>query len=333
MSPSRSLIPDDARALYEELVAEGGRTLRRDDPFWKDSRLLVLMEAGLAVILDRDPAAALPVEPDAAFAQILARWQRAMQDRRRMNSEAERMAARLNAIAVRRAAVHDHGAACVPVVRKHQVTSLHAALHASAEALLRAFLTGPYGEPVTSPTGDTLPVSPSYVGPSADFRAHGGRMLALADQDHLNAHADNMSRGYANGEEARIVQEKLPMKLLIVDDHTALVPLGPYGYPCLLIRDPGLVATFATFFDLKWAQGEPWAPPGTPTPIKDDTQRQRILDALAAGLKDEAIARQLGVSVRTVRRHITALMQQLGASTRFAAGVAAVRRGWVTRPA
>jgi DNA-binding NarL/FixJ family response regulator len=87
------------------------------------------------------------------------------------------------------------------------------------------------------------------------------------------------------------------------------------------------------FFDLKWAQAAPWMPSGTPTPAKDDTQRQRILDALAAGLKDEAIARQLGVSVRTVRRHITALMQELGASTRFAAGVAAVRRGWVSRPA
>ena len=40
-------------------------------------------------------------------------------------------------------------------------------------------------------------------------------------------------------------------------------------------------------------------------------------------------ARQLGVSVRTVRRSAAALMDELGVTSRFAAGAAAVRRGWL----
>jgi DNA-binding CsgD family transcriptional regulator len=123
------------------------------------------------------------------------------------------------------------------------------------------------------------------------------------------------------------------MKLLIVDDDTALVPLRPRGAPCLFIRDAGLVALLIKFFELKWVQAKPWAPPGTPIAEKGNTQRQRVLEALAAGLKDEAIARQQGVSVRTVRRHIAAIMEELGVTTRFAAGVAAVRRGWISRAA
>ena len=51
-----------------------------------------------------------------------------------------------------------------------------------------------------------------------------------------------------------------------------------------------------------------------------------MLDLLQMGMKDESIARQLGVSLRTVRRRIADLMDDLGASTRFQAGAEAARR-------
>jgi DNA-binding NarL/FixJ family response regulator len=50
---------------------------------------------------------------------------------------------------------------------------------------------------------------------------------------------------------------------------------------------------------------------------------------LAAGAKDEQIARALGVSLRTVRRRVAALLADLGVRSRFQAGVEAMRRGWV----
>ncbi|MFI6494765.1 hypothetical protein [Streptomyces sp. NPDC050564] len=49
------------------------------------------------------------------------------------------------------------------------------------------------------------------------------------------------------------------------------------------------------------------------------TQRQ-LLHLLTSGLKDEAAARHLGLSLRTVRRRIAALMDRTGANTRFQAG-------------
>ena len=50
-----------------------------------------------------------------------------------------------------------------------------------------------------------------------------------------------------------------------------------------------------------------------------------LLQQLAAGAKDEQIARTLGLSLRTVRRRVADLMIELGADTRFQAGVEAVR--------
>jgi DNA-binding NarL/FixJ family response regulator len=52
-----------------------------------------------------------------------------------------------------------------------------------------------------------------------------------------------------------------------------------------------------------------------------------VLQLLTTGLKDEAIARQLGTSMRTTRRRIASLLATLGVATRFQAGVEAARRG------
>ncbi|MBZ5735679.1 LuxR C-terminal-related transcriptional regulator [Nocardioides sp. TRM66260-LWL] len=57
--------------------------------------------------------------------------------------------------------------------------------------------------------------------------------------------------------------------------------------------------------------------------------RQFILEQLAVGAQDDQIARLLGVSLRTVRRRVADVMAELGAESRFQAGVEAVRRGWL----
>jgi len=60
------------------------------------------------------------------------------------------------------------------------------------------------------------------------------------------------------------------------------------------------------------------------------TPRQReILLLLAAGLPNKAISRQLGLSEDTVKTHLKALFQELGAHTRTACVSAARQRGWL----
>jgi DNA-binding NarL/FixJ family response regulator len=54
-----------------------------------------------------------------------------------------------------------------------------------------------------------------------------------------------------------------------------------------------------------------------------------LLRQLSRGAKDEQIARSLGVSLRTVRRRMADLFEELGVESRFQAGVEAVRRGWI----
>ena len=56
--------------------------------------------------------------------------------------------------------------------------------------------------------------------------------------------------------------------------------------------------------------------------------------ALELRLRDRHSATKLpaqltGTSTTTVRRHIAAILRRLGVSSRFAAGAAAQRRGWI----
>ena len=55
----------------------------------------------------------------------------------------------------------------------------------------------------------------------------------------------------------------------------------------------------------------------------------RVLGMLGAGLKDETIAKNLGVSMRTAGRRIRHVLDVLQASTRFQASAAAARHGWL----
>lgn len=140
-----------------------------------------------------------------------------------------------------------------------------------------------------------------------------------------------LSRLAALGEEARIMPT-LPFKLRIYDRRVAIVPLTTdehAGESVAVVHRSGLLVALVALFEAYWDQAHPLGGEvgGRPGVLTDDDVE--VLRLMNAGLKDEAIARQLGVSMRTVRRRVVHLMDLLHASTRFQAGAQAVRRGWI----
>lgn len=55
----------------------------------------------------------------------------------------------------------------------------------------------------------------------------------------------------------------------------------------------------------------------------------RVLRALAVAAKDEVAAKQLNISVRTFRRHVSELMERVRADNRFRLAIIAKERGWI----
>lgn len=125
----------------------------------------------------------------------------------------------------------------------------------------------------------------------------------------------------------------LPPRYMIFDQQIAYIPTARERPTpqALLVREPAIVALLGELFEATWAAAEPLA--GTePIPVREGSpsaQELALLRILAAGSTDEAAAKKLGVSVRTVRRIMADLMDRLGATSRFEAGHRATQRGWL----
>jgi DNA-binding CsgD family transcriptional regulator len=122
---------------------------------------------------------------------------------------------------------------------------------------------------------------------------------------------------------------QVPFRMLIADSHAALVGRGPEE--SLLIGPSLLLDVLVDGFESTWGLATPvdrpaLAPAGRPAVTEED---RRLLAVMAAGATDQAISRQLHISVRTVQRRVRALMDRLDAGTRFQAGMNAAKRGWI----
>lgn len=96
----------------------------------------------------------------------------------------------------------------------------------------------------------------------------------------------------------------------------------------LVVRDPTVLAHLRGLFELLWQSATPLLPEERGYGgVAGDDMRRAVAELLAQGHKDETVARRLGISVRSCRRHIAALSEELGAENRFQAGVRAVRAG------
>jgi DNA-binding CsgD family transcriptional regulator len=95
------------------------------------------------------------------------------------------------------------------------------------------------------------------------------------------------------------------------------------------VHNHGVVQFFLDLFNHLWDAATPLSGVESGyTNVADDLQ-QAIAALMAKGYTDEVVARKLGMSVRTCRRHIAALMRDLDAVSRFQAGVQAARRSLV----
>jgi DNA-binding CsgD family transcriptional regulator/sugar-specific transcriptional regulator TrmB len=117
-------------------------------------------------------------------------------------------------------------------------------------------------------------------------------------------------------------------RLIVFDRELAFIPSLGGSWGAVLIREPSTVAYLCEIFDQTWEQATPFADAAAEGLERVSREiDETILRLLAGGLKDETIARRLGMSLRTTRRHIAEIMDQLNAESRFQAGVAAAMTG------
>jgi hypothetical protein len=172
--------------------------------------------------------------------------------------------------------------------------------------------------------------SPHYIELLERQLAAGRPMRGLYPRDVVDdpRRLAYVRRWAAAGEDVRITH-RLPPAISVFGGEVAVVASSSSHGASegrILVRAPALVAMVAELFERYWENAVPLR---STTVGVGRNERLEILEGLALGAKDEALGRQLGVSLRTVRRRVADLMDEFGATTRFQAGMEAVRRGLV----
>ncbi|MFF7126024.1 helix-turn-helix transcriptional regulator [Streptomyces sp. NPDC008240] len=123
--------------------------------------------------------------------------------------------------------------------------------------------------------------------------------------------------------------DELVERLIICDDTVAFIPIRDDRQVALELRHPGLVGYLIKVFEFMWNRAVPLsagAPYETAPDGITDIQHS-IAKLLVEGHVDEAIARRLGMNVRTCRAHIAKLAQALGSGSRAQLGFLIAQSG------
>ncbi|MGW7369725.1 helix-turn-helix transcriptional regulator [Streptomyces sp. NPDC054841] len=131
------------------------------------------------------------------------------------------------------------------------------------------------------------------------------------------------------GLEVRTLEEIID-RLIIVDRKVAFVPARSDRRVALELRHEGLVQYLVGVFDQFWLHGIPWEEEVVayaPVPDGISGVQRSIAKLLIEGHVDEAIARRLGMNVRTCRAHIAKLASALGSGSRAQLGYLIAQSG------
>ncbi|MFD0025820.1 LuxR family transcriptional regulator [Streptomyces sp. NPDC058382] len=278
-----------------------------------DAAYGVLVDAGLASAGEGEDVVA-PVPP-AAGLEILARH-------RAGEVEESRIAVGGAFESFRRQRLAAYNDDLVEVVTGDAVGPRIRHAWASARDRIRQFESPPYF-PLSGATDDALATL-----------ARGVTQRVIYSRESLEhpGHLKDVIEPCVNaGEQARVLPS-VPVKLVIIDDAYALVSLSiqeaDVHNTMLVVQPCGLLSALMALFEQSWQNALPFhgstARPGGLPPVD-----RRLLWLLAGGASDEVIARELGISRRTLFRRLQILMARLGAANRFQLALQAQRSGWL----
>jgi DNA-binding CsgD family transcriptional regulator/DNA-binding Lrp family transcriptional regulator len=332
-------LSEEDALVYTALIGQGRATAAEMakvcglTPAGAGRVLARLVRSGFARRTGTRPACFfLPVEPDSVLSELIDARQT------RLN-EARLMVHRLMDIYRDAVRVNNPDLAVSVLGTGEEISAAVRQIQDAARVQVRAFDRPPY---VDRPGAGLRPqIARSRLG--VRHRAiydHG----ALAVPGRI---ASEIRPGVRAGEQARIRPE-LPLKMVLSDDAVGVIPFSvePRGRQiAYLVHRSSLLAALIALFEAEWDRAVPFADHGGAAADGDpafgagaegraardvpDEDTRNLLDLLAAGLSDAAIARALGWSPRTTQRRLHQLMERLGAPTRFQAGILAARRGWL----
>ncbi|WP_107365087.1 helix-turn-helix domain-containing protein [Streptomyces aidingensis] len=261
--------------------------------------------------LGHDPARYVPVAPEVAIAALVTPHEEVL---RRRLADTERLRHEIGLLAPLYAEGRRHQRVHEPLLEVTQLETVVGLITDTAARCRREVRT-------CQPGGGRSPhVLEQAYARDLDMLRRGVRMRTLYQHTarHHRPTQEYVRRMSEHGAEVRTLSE-LFGRMIAFDSEIVFIPHRDDPDAAVVIHDPSTVAYLCAAFDHAWSLAEPYHPAWSESPAREEV-KMAIVRLLAQGMKDEVVARRLGMSLRTCRKHIAEMMEQLGAYSRFQAG-------------
>ncbi|MGW7411003.1 LuxR C-terminal-related transcriptional regulator [Streptomyces sp. NPDC054863] len=263
-----------------------------------------------------------PVEPEIGLEALIARENAALAARAQVLQECK--------VAVREITV-EYSGRCGPALLDVEQVNGTGKIH---DRLVRISREAKNRIMAFTPNGPLIPESADVdrgLGEEIMLRGVHIQSVQLDSMRNNRARTSQMQRLLDKGIEIRTVPV-LSLRGVIVDGGKALLfqQANEGGEDvAVVLSGSSVVESIAPVFEQVWLSAAPFGPHGQGFDREITDTEEVLLQLLQEGCTDAQVARRLAVSTRTVGRIIADLMTQLGATSRFQAGVLARRRGWL----
>ncbi|MFB8235221.1 hypothetical protein ACFC58_01570 [Kitasatospora purpeofusca] len=302
------ILSADARALYLKSIHGNGRIPAETNPE-DNAALRELLDLGLLIPDSDDPGALIAADPAQLSLSLSSMWQRQALE---LLSHAVSLPADFNELAE---AFHGPDKIGGPIEYLRGKALIN-------QRLQQEMATG-MTEGLAMQPGGPRPPELLAAGLERDLKSlqRGAVMRTIynASTRYHQPTREYVSRLAREGYHFRTLDEPYT-RLLIVDRRLAVIPVGGDDLAAF-IRDPAVVNFLVEeVFERNWSRALPFDGETTVPQEVVSRLRQTIIDLLLSGTNHRVIARRLGISERTLARHIAEMREDYNVDSLFQLG-------------
>jgi DNA-binding CsgD family transcriptional regulator len=314
--PGAEVLSAEARALYLRALGSRGRAARlhRDDTAtFQASALQELLDVGLLVPdVDEDPDSLVAVDPRQISAALSSAWQTEAME---LLSRSVALPAEMRSLveAYEEGGNQPESGGAIEYV--HGKVEINQRLMTASDSGCKEMLTA-------QPGGGRRSVSmPSAIDTDVKLMRRGVVRRTIY-QPSARYHAP--TRQYVEvmtreGGHVRTLGEPF-VRLIIIDRSLAVIPVSEDTGKAAFIRDEAVVGYLISVFEGMWERAIPFVGDRDVPPQVVTRLRRNIVRLMLEGVGHRAIARGLGLSERTLARHIAEMREEFEVETQFQLG-------------
>ncbi|MDH6138048.1 MULTISPECIES: helix-turn-helix domain-containing protein [Kitasatospora] len=302
----------EAKALYLQVIAAGGTMEVEGEDL--NAPCKELTELGLLVLSQGKPATMTATDPNRLAARLSSSWQKQALS---LLSQAVAVPTAMQELNHAFQSLDRHIQEGGPVEHIHGLVEINQRVGVLLDSAEFELLTA---QPGGSRRQSLLLLKGALEGDLSLVRRGVARRVLY----HPSARYSAPTRQYVEamtdaGAEVRTLEEPFS-RLFVIDRRIAIIPFPGDTEKAAFISDPAIVAYLLTSFEQMWERSIPFVG-ATEVPQEVISRlRVNILRMMTQGIGHRVIARNLGISERTLARHIAEFREEYDSETLFQLG-------------